>query len=94
MKSHSWREVEEIFHRALDRDRADRDAYVREACHGDSELQREVASLLANHHEATDFAPWAAGSGGATHQRYGFAQSRPAPAPLRNPRAHWQGWHG
>jgi serine/threonine-protein kinase len=53
-------QIEEIFQEALQRDPAERDAYVREACHGDTELQREVASLLANHHEATDFKPWAA----------------------------------
>src|SRR5262249_8913958 len=33
---------------------------VRHACHGDSQLQREVASLLENHKEASDFKPWAA----------------------------------
>jgi serine/threonine protein kinase len=55
-----WRQIESVFQEALQRDPAERDAYVREACHGDNELQREVASLLANHHEATDFKPWAA----------------------------------
>ena len=60
MKSGDWEQVEEIFQKALQRDPAERDAYVREACHGDSGLQREVACLLANHHEATDFKPWAA----------------------------------
>jgi hypothetical protein len=33
---------------------------VREACQGDSDLRREVASLLANYQAATDFQPWAA----------------------------------
>jgi serine/threonine protein kinase/Tol biopolymer transport system component len=54
------RQVEEIFQAALQRDPAERDAYVREACRGDAGLQREVASLLANHHEATESKPWAA----------------------------------
>ena len=31
-----------------------------EACQGDSDLRREVASLLANHQTATDFKPWTA----------------------------------
>src|SRR6266699_2685586 len=53
-------QIEEIFQEALQRDPAERDAFVREACHGDIELQREVASLLANHNAATDFKPWAA----------------------------------
>src|SRR5260370_26608644 len=49
-----------MFQEALQRDTAERDAWLREACHGDAGLQREVASLLANHHEATGFEPWAA----------------------------------
>jgi serine/threonine protein kinase len=54
------REVEQIFQGALQRDPAQRDAYVREACHGDTELQNEVLSLLANNQEATSSEPWAA----------------------------------
>jgi serine/threonine protein kinase/dipeptidyl aminopeptidase/acylaminoacyl peptidase len=53
-------QIEEIFQEALQHDPAERDTFVREACRGDAELQREVASLLANHHSATGFAPWAA----------------------------------
>ena len=55
-----WQQIEEIFQEALQHDPAERDAFVREACRGDTELQREVVSLLANHHEGTDFEPWAA----------------------------------
>jgi Tol biopolymer transport system component/predicted Ser/Thr protein kinase len=55
-----WRQIESLFQEALQRDPAEREAYLREACHGDAGLQGEVASLLANHHEASDFAPWAA----------------------------------
>jgi serine/threonine protein kinase/Tol biopolymer transport system component len=55
-----WRQIESVFQEALQRDPAERDAYVREACHGDAGLQREVFSLLANHQEASDFKPWAA----------------------------------
>jgi len=55
-----WQQIESVFQEALARDPAERDAYVREACHGDSDLRREVASLLANHQEASDFALWAA----------------------------------
>jgi serine/threonine-protein kinase len=53
-------EIEEILHEALRRDPVERDAYLREACHGDNQLQREVSSLLANHSEATDSKPWVA----------------------------------
>src|SRR5258708_29947992 len=53
-------QIESLFHEALQRDPAERNAWLREACHGDAGLQGEVASLLANHHEASDFEPWAA----------------------------------
>jgi serine/threonine-protein kinase len=55
-----WQQIESVFQEALQRDLGERDAFVREACRGDTELQREVASLLANHHAATDLKPWAA----------------------------------
>ena len=54
-----WRKVEEIFQGALRRDAGERDAYLREACHGDTKLHREVSSLLANHREAAGES-WAA----------------------------------
>ena len=54
-----WRQIESLFQEALQRDPAERDAWLREACHGDAGLQREVASLLANHNETTG-ALWAA----------------------------------
>jgi serine/threonine-protein kinase len=55
-----WQRIEEIFHEALQRDPAERESYVREACNGDSDLRREVNSLLANHREANDLESWAA----------------------------------
>jgi serine/threonine protein kinase len=61
MTTGPWREVEKIFHEALQRDPAQRDAYMREACHGDPELHREVSSLLANHNEGAGES-WAAGA--------------------------------
>src|SRR5215471_13954336 len=60
MKSGNRQEVEEVFHQALQHDPAEREAFVREACHGDSELQREVLSLMAHHDESAGFEPWAA----------------------------------
>jgi len=44
MNPQPWQEVDKIFQGALQRDPAERDAYVRHACHGDTELQREVSS--------------------------------------------------
>ena len=43
-------QIEEIFQEALQLNPAERDAHVREACRGDSDLRREAASLLANHY--------------------------------------------
>jgi Tol biopolymer transport system component/predicted Ser/Thr protein kinase len=60
MNSRSWREVEEIFQEALQREPAQRDLYVREACRGDAELHREVSSLLAHHEKDAASEPWAA----------------------------------
>ena len=43
--------IENVFHQALQRHPSERDAFVRDACQGDSALHREVSSLLANHHD-------------------------------------------
>src|SRR6516165_10150592 len=55
-----WQQVEEIFHEALRRDPAEREEYLRQACRGDSDLRREVASLLAHHSADPRSGPWAA----------------------------------
>jgi Tol biopolymer transport system component len=54
-----WRQIESLFQEALRRPVEERDAWLREACAKDQELHREVASLLANHHES-GAGPWAA----------------------------------
>jgi tetratricopeptide (TPR) repeat protein len=41
-----WRQIKEIFHEAADLAPAERAAFLRRACDGDEELQREVESLL------------------------------------------------
>ena len=60
-----WRQVESLFQEVLQRDPAERDAWLREACHGDAGLHGEVRSLLANHHEDSDFKPWGAAAAAA-----------------------------
>jgi serine/threonine-protein kinase len=55
-----WQQIESLLQEALERDPAERNAWLGEACQSDSDLRREVASLLANHQAATDFQPWAA----------------------------------
>jgi serine/threonine-protein kinase len=55
-----WQQIESLFQQALECDPAERNAWLREACQDDSDLRREVLSLLANHQAATDLKPWAA----------------------------------
>jgi serine/threonine protein kinase len=55
-----WQQIESLFQQALERDPAERNAWLRQACQDDSDLRREVASLLANHQTATDSKQWAA----------------------------------
>src|SRR4029453_14878599 len=50
MTPERWRQVEEIFQAALDRDPLSRVAFLDVACGGDAELRREVESLLSAHH--------------------------------------------
>ena len=48
----NWSRVRELFSRALDLDPPLREAFLREACGGDSVLHAEVSSLLAAHADA------------------------------------------
>ena len=50
-----WRQVTEIFHAALVRDASARDAFLRDACQGDSSLRKEVDALVAAHQDAGSF---------------------------------------
>ncbi|MGB9455342.1 MAG: protein kinase [Bryobacteraceae bacterium] len=47
MLSERWQQIESLYHAALEQDVALRSGYVHQACAGDEELEREVASLLA-----------------------------------------------
>jgi Tol biopolymer transport system component len=76
-------QIEEIFHQALQREPAERDAYVREACCGDSDLRREVTSLLANHQEATGFEPWPAAAAAQLLGAHGSPQPGQPLGPYR-----------
>jgi len=48
-----WREIERLYHAALERAAAERPAFLSEACGRDEELRREVESLLAYHAQRT-----------------------------------------
>jgi eukaryotic-like serine/threonine-protein kinase len=50
-----WRQVEQIVHDALAVSPQAREAFVRDACHGDVPMQREVESLLAVNSRAEEF---------------------------------------
>ena len=47
-----WREIERLFHAALERPSSERAAFLEQACAGDRALRQEVESLLAHDSEA------------------------------------------
>lgn len=55
MNERRWRQIEDLFHDALGRDDGDRTAYIHRAAGNDSELAREVQSLLHAHREPSKF---------------------------------------
>jgi len=55
-----WREIESVFAETLQREPAEREAFLRERCGEDFELYQEVAALVATHREDASAAPWAA----------------------------------
>ena len=54
MEPERWREIERLYHAALEHEASQRSAFLEEACAGDLSLRREVESLLA-HNEAATF---------------------------------------
>jgi len=55
MNSQRWQKVEELFHAALEQEPGARAAYLDEVCNGDSELRRDVESLVAATDSKTGF---------------------------------------
>ena len=45
MKLERWRQVERLYHAALEREESERGAFLDEACSGDPGLRDEVGSL-------------------------------------------------
>src|ERR671922_318232 len=60
MSTERWQQLEDLFHAALDRAPADREAFVVGACGGDAELRQEVERLLHAHEQASIFVVQAA----------------------------------
>ena len=55
MSSERWERVRQVFDLALEREPAQRDAFLTAACAGDQELRYEVEALLASHQQADGF---------------------------------------
>jgi len=55
MTSERWKEVQELFHSALERGPKERVAFIDEVCSTDAELRAELESLLAAHEEPGTF---------------------------------------
>ena len=55
MKPQRWKEIDGIFAAALERDSAERSAFLTRACGGDAELRAEVESLLSAHQAVGSF---------------------------------------
>lgn len=55
MDPERWHRVSDVFHRALDQDLADRDAFLNDVCGDDPDLRAEVDSLIAHHDKADGF---------------------------------------
>src|SRR5215510_3961150 len=49
MKPERWRQIDQLFQAALERESEERAAFISEACGGDNSLRREVESLLHAH---------------------------------------------
>ena len=55
MEPERWRQIEQIFHSALEVEESRRAAFLEQACAGGEDLRREVESLLAHHEETGSF---------------------------------------
>ncbi len=55
MKPERWQRITAVFHAALERPPAERDAFLDEACAGDPAVREEVATLVARHDASGDF---------------------------------------
>ncbi|HLK66813.1 MAG TPA: serine/threonine-protein kinase [Bryobacteraceae bacterium] len=55
MEPERWREIERLYHEALEREALHRAAWVKRAAHGDESLEQEVLSLLAESDDKETF---------------------------------------
>ena len=52
MNAERWQQVKQFLEEAIALDAAERSSFLDRVCDGDSELRREVASLLSSHEQA------------------------------------------
>src|SRR4051812_45500838 len=66
MNPERWRQIEDAYHSAAERQGSEREAFLAAACDGDEELRREVESLLAqqSHDTPLDRPAWDMAAGG------------------------------
>jgi serine/threonine protein kinase len=55
MKVERWKQVNDLFHAAVERAPEERAAFLEDACYGDESLCREVKSLLTSHERTENF---------------------------------------
>src|SRR5436309_14466865 len=55
MKAERWKQVNDLFQSAVEREPGERAAFLHAACHGDEGLRREVGSLLTSYERAEKF---------------------------------------
>jgi serine/threonine protein kinase len=55
MNSERWKQVEDLLQSALERPTHERENFLRQACAGDEQMERQVRSLLAAHQDAGSF---------------------------------------
>src|SRR6266536_5015812 len=65
MTPERWKQIDQIFHDALQRQPGDRAAFIAESCGGEECLRQEVESLLASHDQAASFIEIPAGDAAA-----------------------------
>src|SRR5262249_2623710 len=84
MKRERWRQIEQLYHAALEQEPMRQEGFLTEACQGDAELRREVESLLAqsgSNGALVDHSAWAAAAGTSTTET--ILKSRDTLGPYR-----------
>ena len=82
MSADKWRQLEQLYHAALERGTDDRSAFLAEACGTNAELRKELESLLAQDVAAgglLDSPAWEVAADLLSNQSVTLDQKRPNP---------------